>query len=186
MSEVTVIMERLRQGDGQAADDLLPLVYSELKRLAASRMYHESPGQTLQATALVHEAWLRLVGDEVPRFRDRAHFVRAAAEAMRRILIEGARRKGASKRGGRWERVDLDSIDVPAKADDETLLRIDEALEALAREDADCASLVSLRFFGGMTLGEASEVMGISVRTAKRYWSYSRAWLYDRLRAEGS
>jgi len=186
VSEVTVILERLHQGDGQAAEELLPLVYAELKRLAAYRMSRESPNQTLQPTALVHEAWLRLVGDKALRFNDRAHFVRAASEAMRRILIESARRRRSLKRGGDLVRVDLDDIDAPARADDTTLLRIDDALKALAREDEASASLVNLRFFGGMTLDEAAQILGVSERTAKRYWSFARAWLYDHLKSTES
>ena len=183
MSAVTVIINRAQQGDPRATEQLLPLVYEELRKLAAAKMANEAAGHTLQPTALVHEAWLRLTGDAGPvRFTNSGHFFGAAAEAMRRILIDSARRKDAQKRGARLQRVDLDDVDVAAKADDTTLLRMDEALEKLAREDPSAAELVKLRFFGGLTNEQAAATLGVSVRTAKRYWTFARAWLYDELR----
>jgi len=170
-------------GDPTAAQQLLPLVYEELRRLAAHRMTNEAAGHTLQPTALVHEAWLRVAGSDANApFANRAHFFAAAAEAMRRILIERARRKGAGKRGGGWQRIDLNKVEIAAEADDDTLLLVDEALEKLAREDASAAEIAKLRFFGGLTLEEAGHVLGVTDRTAKRYWAYARAWLFDELR----
>lgn len=186
MSDLTQILDRVSQGDAKAAEELLPLVYSELRRLAASKMAQEKSGQTLQPTALVHEAWLRLAGPKNPFFENRAHFLAAAAEAMRRILIESARRKEAQKRGAGRERVNLDDIDLPAKADDTTLLRIDAALDRLAREDTAAAALVKLRFFAGLTNEQAALALGVSERTAKRYWTFARAWLFDALRADSA
>lgn len=181
--EVTRILNSLEEGDPHAADKLLPLVYEELRKLAAVRMANEAAGQTLQPTALVHEAWLRLAGkDAQVEFANRAHFFAAAAEAMRRILIERARRKGAGKRGGDWQRIDLDKVDIAADADDETLLLVNEALEKLASEDAQAAEIAKLRFFCGLTLEEAGKVLGVTDRTAKRYWAYARAWLFDEIR----
>ncbi len=182
MSDLTFLLSRAEQGDPQAAEELLPLVYEELRKLAVARMANEAAGHTLQPTALVHEAWLRLAGkDSHVLFANRAHFFAAAAEAMRRILIESARRKSAGKRGGGWQRVDLDKVDVAADADNDTLLLVDEALEKLAAEDACAAEIAKLRFFGGLTLEEASKVLGVTDRTAKRYWAYARAWLYDEI-----
>jgi RNA polymerase sigma factor (TIGR02999 family) len=153
-----------------------------LRRLAAHKMAQEKAGHTLQATALVHEAWLRLAGSAHPvHYANHAHFFAAAAEAMRRILIDSARRKEAKKRGASFQRVNLDDVDVVAKADDSALLRMNEALEKLAAEDPPAAELVKLRFFGGLTNEEAGAVLGISVRTAKRYWTFARAWLYDEI-----
>jgi RNA polymerase sigma factor (TIGR02999 family) len=169
------------QGEAPAADALLSLVYEELRKLAASRMAHEAAGHTLQPTALVHEAWLRLMRSEDQRFENRAHFFAAAAEAMRRILIDHARRKSARKHGGSLERVDLEQIDVPARAEDDTLLRVNESLDALAREDAQAAEIVKLRFFGGLSVEEAAGVLGVTDRTARRYWRFARAWLLDAL-----
>ncbi|HEY2952153.1 MAG TPA: sigma-70 family RNA polymerase sigma factor [Verrucomicrobiae bacterium] len=183
MSEVTRILQSLEQGNPRAAEELLPLVYEELRKLAVAKMVNEAAGHTLQPTALVHEAWLRLTGDAGPvRFTNCGHFFAAAAEAMRRILIDSARRKEAQKRGAGLQRVDLEDADVAAKADGTTLLRMDEALEKLAREDPPAAELVKLRFFGGLTNEQAAATLGISVRTAKRYWAFARAWLYDELR----
>jgi RNA polymerase sigma factor (TIGR02999 family) len=182
MSELTVILNRVEQGDPQAAAELLPLVYQELRKLAAARMANEAAGHTLQPTALVHEAWLRLAGSDANvQFANRAHFFAAAAEAMRRILIERARRKGAEKRGGNWQRIDLDNVDIAADADDATLLLVNEALEKLAGEDASAAEIAKLRFFGGLTMEEAGKVLGVTDRTAKRYWAYARAWLFDEI-----
>jgi RNA polymerase sigma factor (TIGR02999 family) len=177
------MLNRAPQGDPNTASELLPLVYDELRKLAAARMANEAAGHTLQPTALVHEAWLRLTADnpDTP-FANRAHFFAAAADAMRRILIERARRKSAEKRGGNWQRIDLDKVDIAAEADDDTLLLVNEALEKLAREDASAAEIAKLRFFGGLTLEEAGQVMGVTERTANRYWAYARAWLFDEIR----
>ena len=170
-------------GDPQAAERLLPLVYDELRRLASRRLERESPGQTLQATALVHEAYLRLVGSDPGRRWDgRAHFFAAAAEAMRRILVDRARDRRRLKRGGGLERVDLDLGSVPLDAPGDDLIDLDEALTELGREDPLCARLVALRFFAGMTQAEAAEALGLARRTADRHWAYARAWLYERLR----
>jgi RNA polymerase sigma factor (TIGR02999 family) len=182
MNEVTHLLQRLDRGDAKSADELLPLLYEELRKLAASRMARESPGQTLQPTALVHEAWMRLVGDASPRFNDRAHFFGAAAEAMRRILIERARRKAARRHGGGQQRVDVDEIEIAAPAQDDELLAVNEALEKFAATDPPKAELVKLRFFAGLTLEQASSVLGISQPTAKRWWAYARAWLFEECR----
>ena len=181
MSDFTRILEGVERGDAKAAGELLPLVYEELRRLAAHKMTNESLGHTLQPTALVHEAWLRLIGGEQPTFENRAHFFGAAAEAMRRILIDHARRKHALKHGGGWERIELDEINVPDQASQDTLLSVDEALDDLAREDAKAAELVKLRFFGGLSVEEAATALGVTDRTARRYWRFARAWLHDRL-----
>jgi len=181
MTELTVILQRLEQGDPQAAHELLPLVYEELRKLAAQKMAREAPGQTLQATAPVHEAWLKLGGDAQPAWNNRAHFFAAAAEAMRRILIDNARRKRCARHGGEWERVDLAAIQVPAPVpDDDELLAVHEALEELAALDPRKAELVKLHFFVGLTFAEAAEVLGIPEVTAKRDWAFARAWLYRR------
>lgn len=181
MNEVTRIVEAIGQGDAKAADNLLALVYEELRKLAAHKMASEAPGQTLQPTALVHEAWLRLTGNPGAKWDGRAHFFAAAAEAMRRILIDNARRKSAQKHGAGLERVDLDDTELAATADNATLLLINDALETLAMEDAEAAEVVKLRFFVGLTNEEAAAAMGISERTAKRHWAFARAWLYDQL-----
>ena len=183
MSDITRILESANAGDPNAAEALLPLVYDELRRLAASRMAIESPGQTIQPTALVHEAWLRLTASNSPQFANRAHFFAAASEAMRRILIERARRKLAQKRGGRRERINLDEVEIAVDADDDTLLLVNEALEKLKLQDPRTAELVNLRFFGGLTLEDAGQVMGISERTARRTWAFARAWLYKEINA---
>ncbi len=182
MSNVTQLLEATGRGEEGAEERLLELVYSELHRMAEQRMASEADNHTLQPTALVHDAWLRLsAGDGGSGFVNRAHFFGAAAQAMRRILIDHARRHHASKRGGALERIEVDSLELAATANSTTLLRIDEALENLAREDPTSAQLVRLRFFVGMKLAEAAEVLGISERTAKRYWQFARAWLYDEL-----
>ena len=182
MSAVTVILNRAKEGDPRAAGELLPLVYDELRKLAAAKMANEAAGHTLQPTALVHEAWLRLAGEAGPtHFDNRGHFFGAAAEAMRRILIDSARRKEAGKRGAGLQRVNLEDVDIAAKADDTTLLRMDEALEKLASEDPPSAELVKLRFFAGLTTEQAAAALGISERTARRYWFFARAWLHDEL-----
>jgi RNA polymerase sigma factor (TIGR02999 family) len=176
MSHVTRLLDAAAAGDRRAAADLLPLVYDELRKLAAARMAAEAPGQTLQPTALVHEAYLRLVGDQ--RFDGREHFFAAAAEAMRRILVESARRKRGPKHGGGRQRLeaDLDAISAPGSSVD--LLALDEALTKLAREAPLRAELVKLRFFAGLTMPEAAQALGISLPTAERYWTYARTWLY--------
>jgi RNA polymerase sigma factor (TIGR02999 family) len=182
MSDATRILNSLNGRDPKAADELFPLVYRELRQLAASKMSAEQGGHTLQPTALVHEAWMRLVGSENPQFDGRGHFFAAAAEAMRRILIERARRKATAKRGAGFERLDLEHVDVAIHADDETLLLVNDALDKLAKEDLQVAELVNLRFFAGMTNEEAAGALGVSVRTAKRHWTFARAWLYDEIR----
>ena len=184
MSDVTRILESIEHGDPKAADELLPLVYGELRKLATAKMANEAPNQTLQPTALVHEAWLRLVGNDSPQFANRAHFFSAAAEAMRRILIDKARRKKAIRHGGDQQRVDIDSVDVAALADDEELLAVNEALDKLAAQNKVEAELVKVRYFVGMTLEEAAEVLGISARTADNYWAHARAWLFREIKAQ--
>ena len=186
MSEATRILTALGRGETKAAGELFPLVYNELRAMAAQRMARESPGHTLQPTALVHEAWLRMVGDGEQHFEGRGHFFSAAAEAMRRILIERARSRNALKRGSGipFEQLDLDRADVAVHADDPTLLLVDEALDKLAAEDSVVAELIKLRFFAGMTNVEAARVLGISERTAKRHWTFARAWLYDEIRRQ--
>ena len=183
MSQVTRLLEAAWRGERAAEEQLLKVVYAELHRMAEQRLSGDSANQTFQPTALVHDAWLQLVGpDAAPHFSNRAHFFGAAAQAMRRILIDRARRKHAEKRGGGVEHVDLDSVDVAMNTGDTTLLRIDEALDKLAREDPPSAELVRLRFFAGLKNEEAAEVLNISERTAKRYWTFARAWLYDELK----
>jgi len=183
MSDVTRILDAIQQGDPKAANELLPLIYNELRRLAAAKMAREQPGQTLQATALVHEAWLRLGGDSGPRFENRAHFFGAAAEAMRRILIERARRRIAVKRGGGAAMVDVTEIEIPSPvAEDDQLLAVNEALEKFGILDPRKAELVKLRYFVGMNFDEAATTLGIAVPTAKQWWAYARAWLTVELR----
>jgi RNA polymerase sigma factor (TIGR02999 family) len=178
MSEVTQILNAIEAGDAQAAAQLLPLVYDELRRLAAAQMAREKPGHTLDATALVHEAYLRLVGlDEADRFANRSHFFASAAEAMRRILVESARRKASLKRGGALARQPLDGRDLPQHRSPEELLAVHDALDRLAKSDPRAAELVKLRYFAGFTLEEAADVLGISPRTADSVWAYARAWL---------
>jgi len=185
MNNVTLLLEAAGRGEREAEEKLLGMVYAELHRMAEQRLASEAPGPTLQPTSLVHDVWLQLVGAETPvRFNDRAHFFRAAALAMRRILIDRARRRRAEKRGGGAEHIDLDSVDVAVNTDDETLLRMDEALEGLAREDPASAELIRLRFFAGLKIEEAAEVLQISERTAKRYWNFARVWLLDRLQQD--
>ena len=185
MSEVTQILNAIEQGDPKAAGQLLPLVYDELRKLAACKMANEAPGQTLQPTALVHEAWLRLGGGEGQDWDGRAHFFGAAAEAMRRILIESARRKKAMRHGAGQPRLDVQQLEISAPAPDDQLLAVDEALTRLAALDQEKAELVKLRFFVGMTIEEAARVLGISEATAKRWWVYARAWLYAEVQPGG-
>ncbi len=177
MSDVTRILDSIEHGDSKAADELLPLVYGELRKLAASKMANEAPNQTLQPTALVHEAWMRLVGNDNPQFANRAHFFSAAAEAMRRILIDNARRKRAQRHGGDQQRVDFENIEVAGPSDDDELLAVSEGLDKLAATHALQAEVVKLRFFVGMTNAEAAQVLGLSERTVKSYWAHARAWL---------
>jgi RNA polymerase sigma factor (TIGR02999 family) len=187
MSDVTRILQAIEHGDPKAADELLPLVYQELRKLAAHKMAHEAPGQTLQPTALVHEAWLRLSGgDAQAQFQNRAHFFAAAAEAMRRTLIERSRRKRAQRHGGGQQRVELDEVEelsfVPQK-DDDQLLALNDALDKLAVQNKVEAELVKLRYFVGMTNAEAAEVLRISEGVAKHYWIHARTWLYHEITA---
>jgi RNA polymerase sigma factor (TIGR02999 family) len=185
VSDVTRILGQIEDGDGQAAEKLLPLVYDELRKLAAAKMAQEKPGQTLQATALVHEAYLRLVDTErAQHWNSRSHFFRTAAEAMRRILVDNARRKGSLKRGGDLNRVQLGQAEGSEMRSVEDVLAVSEALEKLAAHDPDKAELVKLRFFGGFTVQEAAEVMGISRATAGRHWGYAKTWLYCELTRE--
>ncbi len=178
MSEVTRILSAIERGDPLASEQLLPAVYDELRKLAALRLAQEKPGQTLQATALVHEAYLRLVGtDESPRWDNRGHFFAAAAEAMRRILVEDARRKKSLKRGGLLDRRDVDGAQLAVPDSSVDVLALDEALDRLASRDAEAARLVSLRFFAGMTMPEAARALGLAERTAERVWAYARAFL---------
>jgi RNA polymerase sigma factor (TIGR02999 family) len=181
VSDVTQILGAIQQGDPKAAGELLPLVYQELRRLAAFRMANESPGQTLQPTALVHEAWLRLVGSEQQTWQNRAHFFGAAAEAMRRILIENARRKRAVRHGGGQQRLDIEEVNVAAGVKDDELLALDEALDKFAARDREKAELVKLRYFAGLSFEEAAEILGVSIPTAKRWWAYARAWLFQEM-----
>jgi RNA polymerase sigma factor (TIGR02999 family) len=182
MSEVTRILSAIEQGDGKAAGQLLPLVYDELRKLAAAKLAHEKPGQTLQATALVHEAYLRLVDVEKSQhWNSRGHFFAAAAEAMRRILAENARQKRRLKRGASQPRTPLDDVTVECEVSQDDLLALDEALTRLAQEDPEKADVVKLRFFAGLSHEEAAAVLGISAVTAKRHWRYARAWLHKEL-----
>jgi RNA polymerase sigma factor (TIGR02999 family) len=187
MADVTQILSQIDAGDARAAEQLLPLVYEELRKLAAAKLLNEKPGQTLQATALVHEAYLRLVNvDQARHWNSRAHFFRAAAEAMRRILVEAARRKRSLKRGGNFTRVEVDAIESADALPAEDVLAVSEALEKLAAHDADKAELVKLRYFGGFSLQEAADALGISRATADRHWQYAKTWLYCELaRAAG-
>jgi RNA polymerase sigma factor (TIGR02999 family) len=181
MSEVTRILAAIEEGDSQAVDELLPVLYQELRQLAAQKLSREKPGQTLQATALVHEAYLRLVGTDNQSWRSRTHFFAAAAEAMRRILIENARRKHRLKRGGGYRRVGLHQAEIAIEGDSEYLLALDEALAKLEAVDKIKADLVKLHYFGGLTMEQAAELLDISRRTAKRYWAYARARLYEEI-----
>ena len=177
MGQVTHILQAVGKGEAQAADELLSLVYDELRRLAAQQMANEAPGQTLQPTALVHEAWLRLGGSHNPRFDNRAHFFSAASEAMRRILIEAARRRKAVRHGGGQQRVQLDVLNLAAATEEDELLAVDSALDEFAAQHPQKAELVRLRYFVGLSVEETAEILGISVPTAKRWWTFARAWL---------
>ena len=183
MPDITHILARLAQREPQAGDELMQLVYEELRRLAAHKMANERPGQTLQPTALVHEAWLRLGGDAQPAWENRAHFYAAAAEAMRRILVERARRRTAVKRGGGLQHLDVDQVQIALEGQtDDKILQVDEALEKLAALDPRKAMLVKLRYFTGFSFQEAADALGIAVPTAKEWWAYARAWLSVEMR----
>jgi RNA polymerase sigma factor (TIGR02999 family) len=182
MSGVTQILSAIEQGDPQAAEKLLPLVYDELRKLAAQKLAQEKPGQTLQATALVHEAYLRLVDvEQAQHWNSRGHFFAAAAEAIRRILVESARGKAREKRGGDWQRVDFEELDVTTSVTPDQLVALDDSLARLAALDPIAGGLVKLRYFGGLGLAEAATVLGISTATAYRHWAYGRAWLSSEL-----
>jgi RNA polymerase sigma factor (TIGR02999 family) len=186
MTEVTRILSVIEQGDPAAAEQLLPLVYGELRRLAVAKLAQEKPGQTLQATALVHEAYLRLVDtDKAQHWNGRGHFFAAAAEAMRRILVEQARRKQRARHGGGRKRLDLDGLDLADAEASGDFLALDEALERLATEEEPAAAVVKLRYFAGLTIEQTAEALGLSVRTANRHWAYAKAWLYQQLRRPG-
>ncbi len=178
MHDVTRILEAIEQGDARAVDRLLPAIYDELRQLAAQKLSRERPGHTLQATALVHEAYLKLVGAEAYSWKSRTHFFATAAEAMRRILIDNARRKKRLKRGGNQDRLDLDEAQAAIEGPADNILAVDEALSKLAETDPEKAELVKLRYFAGLTIEQAAEALAISPTTAKRHWAYARAWLF--------
>ena len=179
MSDVTLILEAVRRGDKHPSEELLPLVYDELRRLAAMRMARESAGHTLQPTALVHEAWVRMVEDGSRTWENRAHFFGAASEAMRRILIERARRKSRIRHGGGQQRVDIEDMDLAAALPDDKILLLDEALERLKAEDPETARVVVIKFFGGLTNEEIVKITGTSDRTVRRQWNYAKTWLFN-------
>jgi RNA polymerase sigma factor (TIGR02999 family) len=182
ISEFTTMLRAIEQGASTAPEQLLPLVYDELRRLAASKMARENPGQTLQPTALVHEAWLKLAGSDSQNWKDRGHFLAAAAEAMRRILIDKARRKGREKHGGEWEREDFDDSRIQLGAPSDEILAVHEALDALEAEDQIAAQVVKLRYFVGLTIPEIANALGLSARSADRHWAFARAWLKRTIR----
>jgi RNA polymerase sigma factor (TIGR02999 family) len=184
MSDVTRILDSIQHGDPKASDELLPLVYAELRKLAAYRMAHSAAGHTLQPTALVHEVWMRLVGTENPTFENRAHFFAAAAEAMRHLLIDNARRKLARHHGGGLQRVDVEYVDIAMPADEDHLLAVNDALDRLALSSPVQAQVVKLRFFVGMTAAESAEVLGLSERAVKQYWSHAKTWLYREIQSK--
>jgi len=186
MSDVTQILERVEQGDGKAAEELLPLVYEELRRVAVHKMSLQPPGQTLQATALVHEAYLRLLGDEEKRWQGRKHFFSAAAAAMRHILIDRARRRLRFRHGENAEKIPLDDVEIIAPAKEEIVLQLNETLEDLAKISSEQAEIVRLRFFAGFTEPEIAEILNISERSVQRQWSYAKAWLFERIDATKS
>ncbi len=179
MSEITLMLDAVARGEKQASDDLLPLVYDELRQLAAARMAREAAGHTLQPTALVHEAWLRLAGGQDQSWQNRAHFFGAASEAMRRILIERARRKSRLKRGSGQAPLDIAELDIAEALPDEKILLVDEALERLKAEEPEKARIVVLKFFGGLTNEEVAEILGVNERTVRRQWEFAKAWLFD-------
>jgi RNA polymerase sigma factor (TIGR02999 family) len=184
MSDITLMLEAISAGDSHAAEKMLPVVYDELRRLAGARMAQEAAGNTLQPTALVHEAWLRLAGGQQQSWANRAHFFGAAAEAMRRILIERARRKSRLKRGSGQALLDIADLDVSAALPDEKVLLVDEALEQLKLEDPEKAKIVMLKFFAGLTNEQAAEILSVNERTVRRQWEFAKAWLFDRIRGE--
>jgi RNA polymerase sigma factor (TIGR02999 family) len=184
MNDATVILAAIEAGDPTAAEQFLVIVYDELRRLAASKLAEEAPGQTLQPTALVHEVWLHLVGDRNPSFKDRAHFFRASAEAMRHILIDRARRKKTVRHGCGYRRINLEDFDMASPSADDQVLAINEALDKLATEHPVQAEVVKLRYFGGLTNAEVSDVLGVSVTTVKNYWAFSRAWLLSEIEGD--
>lgn len=184
MSEITQVLQEVGRGEAQASEKLLPLVYQDLRRQAAIQMSREAAGQTLQPTALLHEAWLRVTGDGDRQWQNRAHFFGAAAEAMRRILIENARRKSRLKRGGDLVRVDSDQIELAATTPDEKVLLINDALERLQLQDPEKAQVVVLKFFGGRTNQEVAESLAVTERTVERHWAYAKAWLFQHIRAQ--
>ena len=184
MSNVTLVLDAFNRGEGQASEELLPLVYDELRRIAAARMAQESAGHTLQPTALVHEVWLRLTGGQKQSWENRAHFFGAAAEAMRRILIERARRKSRLKRGSGQALLDIADLDVIAAMPDDKILLVDEALEQLKLEDPEKSKIVMLKFFAGLTNEQAAEILNVNERTVRRQWEFAKAWLFDRIRGE--
>jgi len=184
MNDVTLLLQTLGRGDAKASGELLPLVYDELRRLAGARMRQELAGHTLQPTALVHEAWLRMVGESDRTWQNRAHFFAAAAECMRRILIESARRKSRLKRGGGQAKLNIDDLELADATPDDKILLIDEALGRLDREDPEKARVVVMKFFGGMTNQEVAEHLGVTERTVERHWAYARAWLFQSIRKE--
>ncbi len=187
MSDVTQILGQIEDGDGQAAEKLLPLVYDELRMLAAARMAQENPGQTLQATALVHEAYIRLVDvDKAQHWNSRGHFFGAAAEAMRRILVENARRRKREKHGGEWNRVDLEDVQATAMMSADDLLALNDAIDALAEHDLPAAKLVKLRCFAGLSVEQAAKTLGLSRTNAYRQWTYAKAWLFSRVGDDAS
>jgi RNA polymerase sigma factor (TIGR02999 family) len=183
MSEVTQILTSIEQGDPKAAGELLPLIYQELRRLAASKMASQAPGQTLQATALVHEAYLRLVGSGHQSWDSRGHFFAAAAEAMRHILVDRARRKRRAKHGGEFQRLDIDVVEIAAEGEDEKVLLVHEALNKLAAEDPVKAEVVKLHYFAGLTHQETAQVLKLSEKTVRRHWNFARVWLYRSIRS---
>jgi RNA polymerase sigma factor (TIGR02999 family) len=184
MNDVTQVLHAIRRGEGKASEDLLPLVYEELRRLAAARMAQEAAGQTLQATALVHEAWLRLVADGDRTWQNRAHFFRAAAQAMRRILVDKARHKASLKCGGDLAKVRIDELELATTPPDDRILLIDEALARLDAEDEESARIVTLKFFGGLTNGEIAKTLGVTERTVERQWAYAKACLFEMIQEE--
>lgn len=182
VTDVTLVLDAVRRGERQPSEELLPIVYDELRRMAAAKMARESAGHTLQPTALVHEAWVRLVDNGSRNWENRAHFFGAASEAMRRILIERARRKSRIRHGGGQQRVDIIDLDLAGALPDDKILLVDEALQALKAESAEIAQIVTLRFFGGLTNEEIVEVVGTSDRTVRRQWNYAKAWLFNWIR----
>jgi RNA polymerase sigma factor (TIGR02999 family) len=184
MTEITLLLQAVARGENHASDELLPLVYDELRQLAAARMTQESANHTLQATALVHEAWLRIAGRNEQTWQNRAHFFGAAAEAMRRILVEAARRKSRIKRGGGQIRIDIDELELAQTTPDDKILLMDEALEQLQMKDPEKARIVVLKFFGGLTNQEVAENVGVTERTVERQWAYAKTWLFQNIRVQ--